>query len=999
MHSALKLKTKPTAQRYAGGGITKLMPKFAEGSTVTQYTSNVPEYAKENYADLVGRAQALSQAPYQTYDYDRIAQFTDLQNQGFGGLASLGVSPYSQQAGGIASNAANQAMNSYYGPSGFSTYGSGPQQVGTYGSSPQQVSGPGGPSQVSAYGSGAPQVTAPNMSQVGQVSGPGGPSQVGTQSFIKPGTASAYMNPYMQNVVDTQTREAVRSDDVARGSRNAQAVSAGAFGGSRQAIQEAEANRNLQTKLGDIQATGSNAAYQQAQQQFNTEQQLGLQGQQANQNAGLTTEQMAQQAKLANQQTGMQGLSLAQQAQQANQNAALGYGSQFLQAQQSNQNAGLTTQQMQQQAALANQQAGLSFGNQYLQAQQANQTAGLNYGNQFLDAQKMAEASRQFGATYGMQGLQTGLQGATMLGGLGNDIFKQQQTAAASQVAGGTQQQQQIQSILDQQYNDYQRQLNNPYQQLGFMSDILRGTQGTTSSIYKDTQTQTASPSNLQMLAGLGSIASGIAGKAEGGSIGAMDGGLASIAPDDIGDFADGGIVGYAEAGSVRTPYGDDQRIADDRAMYGRWWDNIKDAGERSGAAIADTAALIPRGLAGAYDTAVVRPMRAAGLPAAYVSGHLTPEGASTLSGTPFYDLIRARDPQEPAKVAAAAAVPAKPGPEDYDPKTKPESEKSGSGSSSSFRMPLVSAGRAMTLDEMKAMRKEAGPSLADTKREGIESLVDIAAAERSAHEEDVKTQDELHKSQGIAGLEREKKIKGRLDEIGGRTEEAKNAARVTAGLAILMAKPGGKGWRGAIAPIAAGAKTGIDQFREQEARLRVEKDKLDDSLDTLQEVRRQEANAQGKEKAALKTKGNQLEVSAKRSMGDYLNNFGLKEAGEADSMFNAYMREKQDARNRQTQADVANQRANMTNARLSGISKALTPGTKEYEAAVGREADKIMTTFEVTPGGKMLTRAEARQRAMTQLAQQRQLAEAIAMGDAPVAADGWGTPAVRPEK
>lgn len=74
-----------------------------------------------------------------------------------------------------------------------------------------------------------------------------------------------YMSPYMQQVVDIQQREARRAADVEQQQLAAQAVGAGGFGGSRQAILEAEQRRNLQTQLGDIQARGLAAAYEDAQ--------------------------------------------------------------------------------------------------------------------------------------------------------------------------------------------------------------------------------------------------------------------------------------------------------------------------------------------------------------------------------------------------------------------------------------------------------------------------------------------------------------------------------------------------------------------------------------------------------------------------------------------------------------------------------------------------------------------------------------------------------------
>ena len=99
------------------------------------------------------------------------------------------------------------------------------------------------------------------------------------------------MSPYMQNVVDIQKREAQRDADIRRQQLAAQAVGARAFGGSRDAIQQAEFDKNLQQQLADIQATGQQAAFQQAQQSLANlrQRQMGA-GQQM---AGLGTAQQA----------------------------------------------------------------------------------------------------------------------------------------------------------------------------------------------------------------------------------------------------------------------------------------------------------------------------------------------------------------------------------------------------------------------------------------------------------------------------------------------------------------------------------------------------------------------------------------------------------------------------------------------------------------------------------------------------------------------------------
>lgn len=88
----------------------------------------------------------------------------------------------------------------------------------------------------------------------------------GPEGFSK--GVSAYMNPYMQNVVDIQKREAQRQSGMQGVQQAGQATSSGALGGSRDAIMRAERERNLGQQMGDIQAQGSNAAYNQAANQF-----------------------------------------------------------------------------------------------------------------------------------------------------------------------------------------------------------------------------------------------------------------------------------------------------------------------------------------------------------------------------------------------------------------------------------------------------------------------------------------------------------------------------------------------------------------------------------------------------------------------------------------------------------------------------------------------------------------------------------------------------------
>ena len=155
-----------------------------------------------------------------------------------------------------------------------------------------------------------------------------GAQQVGTQDYTGQ-NVSQYMNPYMQNVVDIQQREAQRQGDIAGTQRAGQAVRSGAFGGSRAGVMEAEAARNLAMQKGDIQAQGQNAAFQNAQQQFNAQQQRDLQAQMANQQQNMTAQQLGEQSKQFGANYGMQGLQTGLQAAgQLNQLGQTKYGQQ-----------------------------------------------------------------------------------------------------------------------------------------------------------------------------------------------------------------------------------------------------------------------------------------------------------------------------------------------------------------------------------------------------------------------------------------------------------------------------------------------------------------------------------------------------------------------------------------------------------------------------------------------------------------------------------------------
>jgi hypothetical protein len=90
--------------------------------------------------------------------------------------------------------------------------------------------------------------------------------------------AQDYMNPYMEAVLDRQKQGAIRDFNRMGAARDAQAVNAGAFGGSRAAVADYLAQEGLQQQLGDIDATGREAAFRDARAGFDADRSVGMTG-------------------------------------------------------------------------------------------------------------------------------------------------------------------------------------------------------------------------------------------------------------------------------------------------------------------------------------------------------------------------------------------------------------------------------------------------------------------------------------------------------------------------------------------------------------------------------------------------------------------------------------------------------------------------------------------------------------------------------------------------
>lgn len=315
----------------------------------------------------------------------------------------------------------------------------------------------------------------------------------GAAQMYDPRNVQAFMDPFRQQVIDASIRQINRQGDIARQNLQAQAVRAGAFGGSREGVQRAELERALAEQknaaiIGGL-SQGYQAAAQQAQQAFEQQQgrQLaqaqGLQGA-----AGLYGQlgQMGQQQGLAQAQA-LQGIG-GLYGQQALQQAQLGQGAAGLYGQLGNQLANLSGLYGQ----LGTQQANI-YGQQSQLGQQLGQGIGNLATQQFGIGSQIASGLGSLGtqqANIGMQQAALGQQ-AQSLG--------QQDTNFLFNL--GQSQQRQAQAELDAERQNMLAQNMQPYQQLGFLSDIYKGAPSSQMSTMQATQ---AAPSPFQQIAGLG---------------------------------------------------------------------------------------------------------------------------------------------------------------------------------------------------------------------------------------------------------------------------------------------------------------------------------------------------------------------------------------------------------------------------------------------------------------------------------------------------------------
>jgi len=306
----------------------------------------------------------------------------------------------------------------------------------------------------------------------------------GTRGAFDPGTgASAYFDPYQTQVVDSSLADIRREGDIARQTQRAQAVGAGAFGGSRSEIGMQELNRNILEQQAKTAAQLRSAGYQQS---VGQAQQGFEQAQQRAQNAAQLRGAFGQNIGNIAQGAGQMGLSGAQQ---------------FGNLAQAGGQYGLNRAQ-----SLG--QMGQLAGQYGLDRAQTMGSLGQGIGQLAQGAGQMGIAGSQAYSQLGGQGAQFGIAGAEALGTLGlrqgalgelaqNLGQREGQYSFDMGKAGQAQQQAELEALRQSQM----AQKYEPYQRVGFLSDIYKGAPSSQMAVTGASGNQ---PSAAQQILGLG---------------------------------------------------------------------------------------------------------------------------------------------------------------------------------------------------------------------------------------------------------------------------------------------------------------------------------------------------------------------------------------------------------------------------------------------------------------------------------------------------------------
>ena len=236
-------------------------------TTQTSYSTNLPEYAKPYYEEL------LKQSGQQIYKTDASGAVTGVKEfVPYTGERVAGFTPQQQ-----AVQTQTAALT----------------QPGQFGAA------------TTGLGAGTTMGLGAGMTGLGQAFGYS-PMAISGGTFDAP-AASYYMSPYQTGVTDIAVAEARKQADLDKTAGALGSIGRGTFGGARQALLQAEQERGANLNIGDIRARGQQEAFMNAQQQFERDQARRMQAAQLGQQAQQYQAGIGKDIGLAGLTTGLQG--------------------------------------------------------------------------------------------------------------------------------------------------------------------------------------------------------------------------------------------------------------------------------------------------------------------------------------------------------------------------------------------------------------------------------------------------------------------------------------------------------------------------------------------------------------------------------------------------------------------------------------------------------------------------------------------------------------------
>lgn len=230
---------------------------FGNATTDSTTTQNLRPAAENLTGQLFDKTNAVANQPYQQYGGNRVAGLTPNQ---YGGIWQIGRAAdqnrFTADRLGAemdyneARNMRGDARNLAEGISGV--------VGGSAAMLPGQTQAANRSGALSNLGGGVATQTAGNT--------------LGLAQRFPQADINSYMNPYVQQVLDPALQDIYRRADIQRNELNSRSAMTGSFGGSRNALAQAEQERNVLNEAGRLSANERARAFNEAANQFRLDQ-------------------------------------------------------------------------------------------------------------------------------------------------------------------------------------------------------------------------------------------------------------------------------------------------------------------------------------------------------------------------------------------------------------------------------------------------------------------------------------------------------------------------------------------------------------------------------------------------------------------------------------------------------------------------------------------------------------------------------------------------------